>query len=78
MEDLRLSISDDRLSPTPSTVANFLISIRHLVTLSGIELSLDTPKGGKYMLVHTYTPYVLVYKNSFRIKRDLGMASRKA
>ena len=78
MEDLRLSISDDRLSPTPSTVANFLISIRHLVTLSGIELSLDTPKGGKYMLVHTYTPYVLVYKNSFRIKRDLGMASRKS
>ena len=63
-EELCLSISSDN-SPfgytepsRPSSVAQFVIQLNDLVTLSGIELSLKSPEGGKYMLVYTYTPYV--------------------
>ena len=58
IEELSLSIRGDHLIlPAPSAVAHFLIRMEHLITLSGIELLLDTPKCGKYMLVYTYTPH---------------------
>ena len=59
--ELCLSISGDRQVTRytkPSSVAQFVIQLNDLVTLSGLELSLKRPKGGKYMLVYTYTPYV--------------------
>ena len=59
-EELCLSISGDigiRYTD-PSSVAQFVIPLNDLVTLSGLDLSLKRPKGGKYMLVYTYTPYV--------------------
>ena len=62
-EELCLSIGPDSLhrytAPSrPSSVAQFVIQLNDLVTLSGLELSLERPEGGKYMLVYTYTPYV--------------------
>ena len=59
-EELCLSLSGG--SPfghtNPSSVAQFVIQLIDLVTLSGLELSLERPEGGKYMLVYTYIPYV--------------------
>ena len=57
-EELFLSIGNDSLHTDPSSVAQFVIQLNNLVTLSGLDLSLESPKGGKYMLVYTYTPYV--------------------
>ena len=42
-----------------SSVAQFVIQLNDRVTLSGLELSLERPDGGKYMLVYTYTPFCL-------------------
>ena len=60
-EEFCLSIGDDSLYryTKPSSVAQFVIQLNDLVTLSGLELSLERPKGGKYMLVYTYTPFCL-------------------
>ena len=59
-EELCLSISGDSLFryTDPSSVAQFVIQLNDFVTLSGLDLSLMRPEGGKYLLVHTYTPYV--------------------
>ena len=59
-EELCLSISGDSLDryTVPSSVVQFVIQLNDLITLSGLELSLESPEGGKYMLVYTYTPYV--------------------
>ena len=59
-EELCLSISGGSLFryTYPSSVAQFVIQLNDLITLSGLELSLERPEGGKYMLVYTYTPYV--------------------
>ena len=58
-EELYLSIGGRLFGYTdPSSVAQFVIQLNDLVTLSGLELSLEWPEGGKYMLVYTYSPYV--------------------
>ena len=61
-EELRLSIRGGGLSVNayPSDTAYFLSQMKDLVTLSGLELSLEMLSDGKYMLVYTYTPYVCI------------------
>ena len=59
-QELCLSICDISGYAYPSDTAYFLSQIKDLVTLSGLELSLEMWSGGKYMLVYTYTPYVCI------------------
>ena len=63
-EELCLSIRGGSSGyASPSDTADFLSQMTDLVTLSGLELSLDMPwmsSRGKYMLVYTYTPYACI------------------
>ena len=61
IQELQLSIDSAILLKNQlalSAVALFVSQMEHLVTLSGLELSLERPEGGTYMLVYTHTPYV--------------------
>ena len=51
VEELHLSISGHK---SPSIVAHFFNKM-NILTLSGVQLSLLKPKGGKYASVHIYT-----------------------
>ena len=62
-EELRLSICGDLTldaHASPTDTAYFLSQMKDLVTVSGLELSLRKSYGGKYLLVYTYTQYVLL------------------